>query len=585
LARLGLQVDGLHPAQRQREGFFTLEGELGDGRQVLVKVYGRDARDTQALARTWRGLWYRNGEALTESRGQQVAREAFATVFLGSRGAPVPEVLVAGLDAGEDAVLALVPLGEPLPDDELSDDELAAMWSLLDEVHSANLCFGDLCADTFRLLEHPEGDATHPRRTVCLGELTTVASSTDDQDRLVDRAQLLVTTVCIVGEERAVAIARSHLAAEGLGELLAYVQPAALGSRTRAAAKAAKLKVNGLRSSVAAAIDSDAPEVARLRRVSGAALVRMGLITLVAYGVISAVTKVDTQELRETFADAQWAWVVVALLLAQIAIASQAITTQGASPRRIPYGPLTLLQFTIAFVALAIPSSAARVATVIRFFQRHGVKPAAATAVSMVDSFTGFLVQVTVLVLVLVVGIGNVRIDMSNAGRSSADLSGLVKILIVMAVVVVLAAVLAVALPAVRNRILEKVRPWLSDMTGIVRGVRSWRRLVQLFGGNLLAQMLFALCLGACVQAFTDHPVTLADMLVVYIAAALFGGFMPVPGGIGVMEAALTAGLEAIGVSSAPAFGAAITFRLCTFYLPPLWGAAAMSALQRRGDL
>jgi uncharacterized membrane protein YbhN (UPF0104 family) len=87
------------------------------------------------------------------------------------------------------------------------------------------------------------------------------------------------------------------------------------------------------------------------------------------------------------------------------------------------------------------------------------------------------------------------------------------------------------------------------------------------------------------VQAFSDQGVTLADMLVVYIAAALFGGFMPVPGGIGVMEAALTAGLEAVGVQSAPAFGAAITFRLCTFYVPPLWGAAAMGALQRRGDL
>jgi uncharacterized membrane protein YbhN (UPF0104 family) len=599
LLGLGLAVGELHPARRQREGVFTLEGQAADGRDVLVKVYGRDARDTQALARGWRGLWYRNSEALTLSRSQQVEREAFATLLLHARGVAVPEVLVAGVADDDDALLALAPVGEALPmvlsgevdpsaagagsESALRDGELRAMWELLDQVHAANLSFGDLCADSFRLVraDPPVG----ADRVVCLGDLATVSTSSVAEDRLVDHAQLLVSTVCLVGEERAVDVATAHLGTDGLAELLAYLQPAALGARTRAAARAAKVKVNDLRSSIAASASLDAPEIARLRRVSGAALARMALITLVAYAVISAVTKVDTQELLDTFRSADWAWVVVALLLAQLAIASQAVTTQGASPRPIPYGPLTLLQFTIAFVALAIPSSAARVATVIRFFQRHGVAPAAATAVSLVDSFTGFLVQVLVLVLLLVVGIGDVQLDLSLSSRSSADLSGLVQILLIAAAAVVLMAVLALALPRIRHRIVERARPWASDMTTIVRGVRSPRRLVQLFGGNFVTQVVFALCLGACVQAFSDQGVTLADMLVVYIAAALFGGFMPVPGGIGVMEAALTAGLEAVGVQSAPAFGAAITFRLCTFYLPPLWGAAAMGALQRRGDL
>ena len=287
----------------------------------------------------------------------------------------------------------------------------------------------------------------------------------------------------------------------------------------------------------------------------------------------------------DTFRSADWAWVLLALLVAQAAIAGQSVTTQGASPRHIPFGPLALLQFAIAFIALAIPSSAARVAMVIRFFQRHGVAPAAATAVSLLDSFSGFLVQITLLVLVLGVGVGDVHLDFSLTTRSGGATAALVQILVLAAVVVLLLAVVALALPAIRHRIAERVRPWVSDMTGTVKGVRSPRRLAQLFGGNLLTELIFALCLGACVQAFSGAQVTLAEMLVVYIGAALFGGFMPVPGGIGVMEAALTAGLEAVGVQSAEAFGAAITFRLCTFYLPPAWGAVAFGGLQRRGDL
>jgi uncharacterized membrane protein YbhN (UPF0104 family) len=48
-----------------------------------------------------------------------------------------------------------------------------------------------------------------------------------------------------------------------------------------------------------------------------------------------------------------------------------------------------------------------------------------------------------------------------------------------------------------------------------------------------------------------------------------------------VSEAGLTAGLVAIGIPEPTAFAAAITTRLCTFYLPPLWGYFAMRWLRR----
>ena len=63
---------------------------------------------------------------------------------------------------------------------------------------------------------------------------------------------------------------------------------------------------------------------------------------------------------------------------------------------------------------------------------------------------------------------------------------------------------------------------------------------------------------------------------------SLFAGLMPVPGGMGVAEAGFTVGLQAIGVPSAIAISTAITYRLVTFYLPPIWGAAAMRWLRRQ---
>jgi uncharacterized membrane protein YbhN (UPF0104 family) len=47
---------------------------------------------------------------------------------------------------------------------------------------------------------------------------------------------------------------------------------------------------------------------------------------------------------------------------------------------------------------------------------------------------------------------------------------------------------------------------------------------------------------------------------------------IPVPGGIGAAEATLSAGLIAVGVDESTAFAIAVTQRLSTFYLPPIWG-------------
>jgi uncharacterized membrane protein YbhN (UPF0104 family) len=77
----------------------------------------------------------------------------------------------------------------------------------------------------------------------------------------------------------------------------------------------------------------------------------------------------------------------------------------------------------------------------------------------------------------------------------------------------------------------------------------------------------------------------MAQLLLVNTLASLFAGFMPVPGGMGVAEAAYTAGLVALGVPNAPAMSTAIAFRMVTYYLPPVWGAVAMRWLRAHSYL
>ena len=68
-------------------------------------------------------------------------------------------------------------------------------------------------------------------------------------------------------------------------------------------------------------------------------------------------------------------------------------------------------------------------------------------------------------------------------------------------------------------------------------------------------------------------------------SAPFISSLVPVPGGIGVAEASLIAGLTAFGIPPEIATAAVITYRLFTTYLPPIPGSYATKWLVREGYL
>jgi uncharacterized protein (TIRG00374 family) len=60
---------------------------------------------------------------------------------------------------------------------------------------------------------------------------------------------------------------------------------------------------------------------------------------------------------------------------------------------------------------------------------------------------------------------------------------------------------------------------------------------------------------------------------------------VPVPGGLGVTEVGLVTGLTAAGVPSPTAVAAVLTYRLITFWLPPVPGWFATRHLLADGSL
>ena len=109
-------------------------------------------------------------------------------------------------------------------------------------------------------------------------------------------------------------------------------------------------------------------------------------------------------------------------------------------------------------------------------------------------------------------------------------------------------------------------------------------RLAVSVGANLLLSAAYVLALVAALLSVGVRPPILATA-VVFLAGNAVGSATPTPGGIGGVEAVMSAGLTAIGIPAHQAIPAVLIFRLATFWLPIPAGWVSYLMLQRRGTL
>jgi uncharacterized protein (TIRG00374 family) len=537
------------------------------GADLDVKIYGRDAWDGQLLITLWRFFWYRKGgRALVLTRLQQVEHEAFLTLLAERRGVATYSVLAAGTNVIGDAVLVVERRGHLLSEGaaHTTDEQLALLWKALDDLHDAGLTHGAI--DAHRVFI--DGDV------VGFADLSSGEVMSGLTEPLIDHAQMLVTTTTYVGTERAVAAALAALGSERLAAASSFVQPAALSPVLRRSADAADVDIDQLRAAVVLASGEEPRDLQRLRRVTLGGLFTALLLFVAGYVLISGILEIGLSTITSAISEASLPLLIVAFLVSSLGRVSNAVALSGISPTPVPLGRLTALQFAMTFVSLAMPSTAGRVAVNIRFFQRNGVEPTTAVAMGATDGFTGFLAQITLFFTIVFFGLGSLNLDLSE----NFSIDQVTTLLIWLGVLLVIGLVIVFAVTAIRHWVFDKYH---KVKVFIVTLLRSPKRLATAFGANMMSELIGALTLYTVLLAF-GQSVRYLDVVLVSIAVALFAGLMPVPGGIGVSEAALTAGFIAIGVDPSVAFAAALTCRMITFYFPPVIGVFAFRWLQKQ---
>ncbi|MFD4505655.1 lysylphosphatidylglycerol synthase domain-containing protein [Streptomyces sp. NPDC058457] len=631
----GLRHVGFHPVGAAREEALDTEnGDRGrryfvtleDGPPLDVTVVDREQQAQGFFYRAWRNLTLRGfaTRSSLQSLRQALEQEALLAYAAIAAGANAPK-LIATSELGPDAVMLVYEHTggrslDSLADEEITDELLRNTWHQVQALQSRRIAHRRLAGDA--ILVDRSG-------TVILTDLRGGEIAAGELLLRMDVAQLVTTLGLRVGAERAVASAVGVLGPDAVADCLPMLQPIALTRSTRAtlrrlareraqrerdavleasrqakqaraeeAEKPDKKTVRAEQRAEKRALDDaleeareedlltqirhqvlrirpQAPvEPARLERVRPRTLISVIAGAIGGYYLLTQLTHIEFGPL---VANAQWGWVIAAVLFSALSYVAAAMSLLGFVPERVPFVRTVAAQLAGSFVKIVAPAAVGGVALNTRFLQRAGVRPGG--AVASVGASQLFSLGCHILML-LSFGYLTGTEKTPSLSPSRTVIAGLLTVAVLVLVVT--------SVPFLRKFVSTRVRSLFAGVVPRMLDVlQRPQKLVTGIGGMLLLTACFVMCLDASIRAFGDQSTSLsiASVAVVFLAGNALGSAAPTPGGVGAVEATLTVGLIAIGLPKEVAAPAVLLYRLLTLWLPVLPGWLAFNHLSRKGAL
>jgi uncharacterized protein (TIRG00374 family) len=540
------------------------------GQAIELSVYGRDASDAGVLAKLWRFCVYRDsGPTLIMDRQQQVEHEAYLTLMAGRAGVLVPEVLASGRfgPSGDAALVTRVPDGPALAQAggaELTDGALEEILRAVLRLRAAGLAHGALGGDTIIVSS----------RGICIRNFRRASASAPASRLDTDLAAALAAMAVRAGAERTVAVAARLLDADTSRGALVHLQRSALDPGTVTALKDHKDLLPRLREAVASGAGIEVPQLAEVKRVSWTNLV-FAVGSLIGIWAIIGVLSGAGSALA-AIKGASWGWVALAFIFAQLPVVAEAWALLGAAVGQLPFGRCVALETSNIFVAL-VGGDVAVFAIRVRFFQRQGYDSEAAVSAGAIATTASWTVKGLLFLISIPFAASTF-----HAASGSGDHQTAIWIILAVILAAGIAATLIALVPRLRRLASRQIRPHLLNIWANVKTIATEpRKIIYVLAGSTLAQLLVILALGASLHA-VGQQASFATLIAVNTFAALIGTAVPVPGGAGVVEAGLIAGLTAAGIPQDQAVAAVLIQRFFTAYLPPVWGWFTLAWMRRR---
>jgi uncharacterized membrane protein YbhN (UPF0104 family) len=305
-------------------------------------------------------------------------------------------------------------------------------------------------------------------------------------------------------------------------------------------------------------------------------LLVIGAIVLVVIALVALVPGLAS--LRESFAGAEPGWLVLAALLQVCSCASYVLAFRAVFCRRMSWRTSSEIGLSeLAANSLFSVGGAGGLALGAWILRRGGME-------------TGHIARRTVAFFLLTSLVNVTFLILCGLGLTTGALSGSPGLLLAVIPAIAGIAVIAIALAAGRaaGALARRTkRPRLEKVlstagAGVGEALELLRSRDPMLVAGAAGYMLFDVAmLGVCFVAFGNDVPPFGVLLLAYIIG-LLDGLIPIPGGIGGVDAGLIGTLVVYGVEPADAAVAVLAYRGLLLSIPAVLGLPALAMLRRR---
>lgn len=573
LAAAGFPAERIEPVELGASHARTFLAATDSGIDGLVKLTGRDEREAYLINRILKVLRVKGLEDTRTrwSAGDLSRHESLSALLVRRRGVDAADAIAVGTTSGGDGLLVFDPapgvrLSEVAPE-LVTDEVLDLVWEQVVRLRAIGLAHRWLT--TSQILVDLGDDGGTPVRVTVL-DFRWAVHQADDDVIAADLAMLLTSTAVLVGAERAVAAAARVLDQDELASALPLMQPLALPQDVRRSIGDHDGLLDDVRERLRTAAGGVAYEPRDLGRIKWGQILGVVGGVLLAYTLLSfasswgdiaaALEKVPATAYPELLLFALLPWVFSAVLTVAVVL------------KPLPFGQVCLVMMGQTFMNRFTPANAGGIALRIRYLQKRGVDlGAAAAAVGLSSAANGVASVIVFVTFVIWTGSSSTGVGFQLPDADTVAI-GLFAILVLAGVVWLtpwgrryVAGEMATTLQQVWSTLKQLVR----------RPGRFFVGMSAITTSKFISVVTFTEC---C--RLVGISMSFPKLGLLYLTASTLASAAPTPGGVGAVEAALTAALTGVGTPQASALSAVFLFRLVTYWLPVPFSYLALRRLR-----
>lgn len=534
--------------------------EDGSTVEAVVLDPGREILGT--IVDVWNNLRLRGiSRWISLSLKATAERATLASLCARNAGVRTPEVV--GIASAGDSFICVskalpptVPLAQ-LPSETIPDFVLDDAWRQLQAAHSHGITHRDLDENSIVLDESGALWIVDWER----GEVATT-----ELNRRIDIAQMLVVLSQAATPERALASARRILDERSLTTAAPLLQTAVMPSSIRSTLRRGDFLEN-LRGLVLGTEEAEGVELTNVQRFAPRTVI---MVTVLFTALVVVLGSLNFEDIAVAVTQADPMWMAISFGLACLTWVGGAIPLMALSPVKLRFRDAVSAQVAASIATIVAPAGVGPAVVNLRLLKKKRVNTVVAATTVTLQQLLQLFIMLGFLLLVMVLSGNSLSVQLPYAT--------------ILAVVVLVIVVIGIALsvPKFRQWIWARIkRTWTQVFPRLIWIVGQPKRLAAILGGNVIMNIGFIGAFWAALTAM-GGSMDFLPLALTYLASNSLGSVIPSPGGIGPVEAALTAGLQVAGVSLSIGLPTAVLYRLVTFYGRIPFGWVAMKWMEHK---